>query len=41
MVKSEEDSGFETLWLLKKMAFLSEKETREGGGERRKEGEEV
>lgn len=26
-VKSEDDSGLETLWLLKKIAFLSEKET--------------
>lgn len=25
MVRSEDDSGLETLWLLKKIAFLSEK----------------
>lgn len=25
MVRSEDDSGLDTLWLLKKMAFLSEK----------------
>lgn len=31
MVKSEDDSGLETLWLLKKIAFLSEKETEEKG----------
>ena len=29
VVKSEDDSGLETLWLLKKIAFLSEKETEE------------
>lgn len=28
-VRSEDDSGLETLWLLKKMAFLSERRTKE------------
>lgn len=30
VVKSEDDSGLETLWLLKKIAFLSEKKTCRG-----------
>ena len=31
MVKSEDDSGLDTLWLLKKIAFLSAKEAEEKG----------
>ena len=35
VVKSEDDSGLETLWLLKKIAFLSEKQKTEEKGLKR------
>lgn len=37
-VKSEDDSGLETLWLLKKMAFLSERGTKQKKTEFKLEG---